>query len=128
MVMLVLFIPLLGALTTYELAKRFEGHLIRVASALALCFSLITYAVLGPHSLQFELVTILFYAGVFVGMSSYHRFNRVEVLLASLGLSLIFSLIYTQIDLLGGALGFMAFCAVLSVRSIRKVHRTIQKR
>ncbi len=119
MVVLTFAIPLIGAFLTFELARHFTTSIVRLASVVTLLFSGLCYVLLDPHSLLFEHVLTLFYAGVFVGMSSHHRLGRKELLLAGITLGLLFSVLYRQIDLLGGALGFMAFSAVLFAKAIK---------
>ena len=89
MVVMSLLLPLLGAFSTYELAKLFEGKLVRVASATTLIFYGVWSLFVEQDSLSFELALSLFYSGVFIGMSSESRLSRIDVFIASIILSFV---------------------------------------
>ncbi|MCY7294238.1 hypothetical protein [Alteromonas sp. a30] len=119
-------VPLLAAVSTFALYRRFQGNIVRIATGVTLVFCLLVTVFMSVHSLAFDSLLTLFYAGTFVGMSTRKHFSYLDISIASLILAGIYALMYREIDQLGGALGFMSFCSVLVSMAVRKAHSVMQ--
>jgi len=102
------FIALLGAFSTFYLAKhsRFDG--IRASATL----SIFVYMVLQILNLDPNLYATVFFGGTFIGMSAPHRFGIYTLTSSAIMFSLLFKYLIPIIENYGGALGVSAFLSV----------------
>ncbi|MBU2917666.1 hypothetical protein KO505_06790 [Psychrosphaera sp. F3M07] len=101
-------LALLGAFSTFYLARhhRFDG-----ISASAL-LSIVAYLILYAVDMTPDLYAIVFFGGTFIGMSAPHRFGVYTISSASIIFSILFEYLVPVFDGYGGALGMSAFLSV----------------
>lgn len=108
MTLIVIVISLLGALSTYWLAKRNRFDGIRASASL----SIFAYCIFYVLNLNPELYSLVFFGSTFVGMSAPKRFGWYTILIAAMIYSVQFIYLIPYIKSYGGALGLSAFLAV----------------
>lgn len=108
-----LIISILGALSTFELSKTKYFDSLRSSALLSSIFYLLCSFFLVEYSSNAITWASVFFGSSFVGMCSEKRFERINIVIASLAFSYIYTFLSPSFDHLGGALGFSAFLAVL---------------
>jgi len=103
-----LFISLLGAISTYLLAKRNRFDAIRASS----CLSILAYGIFYLVGLNTELYSLVFFGSTFVGMSAPIRFGLESICLSAVLFTVFFEYLIPHLTGFGGALGISAFLSV----------------
>lgn len=103
-----LLISLLGAISTYLLAKRNRFDAIRASS----CLSILAYGIFYLVGLNTELYSLVFFGSTFVGMSAPIRFGLESICLSAVLFTLFFEYLIPHLTGFGGALGISAFLSV----------------
>ena len=103
-----LLISLLGAISTYLLAKRNRFDAIRASS----CLSILAYGIFHLIDLNTELYSLVFFGSTFVGMSAPVRFGIESICLSAVLFALFFEYLIPHLTGFGGALGISAFLSV----------------
>lgn len=103
-----LLISLMGALSTYYLARRNRFDAIRASSGLSLC----AYGVFYFLNLNPELYSLVFFGSTFVGMSAPKRFGLYSQIVSACLFAWLFEHLLPLIQDHGGALGVSAFLSV----------------
>lgn len=101
-------ISLIGAISTFLLAKRNRFDGIRASTSL----SIIAYFVFYAANLNVELYSLVFFGSTFVGMSAPKRFGLYTQIIAALVFAVLFENLVPFINGYGGALGLSAFLSV----------------
>ncbi|MFY8350995.1 hypothetical protein AAEU29_10710 [Pseudoalteromonas sp. SSM20] len=101
-------ISLIGAISTFLLAKRNRFDGIRASTSL----SIIAYFVFYAANLNVELYSLVFFGSTFVGMSAPKRFGLYTQIIAALIFAVLFENLVPFINGYGGALGLSAFLSV----------------
>ncbi len=101
-------ISLIGAISTFLLAKRNRFDGIRASTSL----SIIAYFVFYAAKLNVELYSLVFFGSTFVGMSAPKRFGLYTQIIAALVFAVLFENLVPFINGYGGALGLSAFLSV----------------
>lgn len=101
-------ISLIGAISTFLLAKRNRFDGIRASTSL----SIIAYFVFFAANLNVELYSLVFFGSTFVGMSAPKRFGLYTQIIAALVFTMLFENLVPFINGYGGALGLSAFLSV----------------
>ena len=122
---MVLLCTLIGAFTTFRLAKLPRFNVIRASSLLTILFYfsvlLVDKLLLSESgsSEAAEFWATVFFGGSFVGMSAPHRFSYLLLTISSLCFAIIFIMLLPHLDGIGGALGCSAFISVAISHSLR---------
>ena len=103
-----LLISLLGAISTYVLAKRNRFDAIRASS----CLSILAYGIFYLVDLNTELYSLVFFGSTFIGMSAPSRFGLESICLSAVLFALFFEYLIPHLTGFGGALGISAFFSV----------------
>jgi uncharacterized MnhB-related membrane protein len=101
-------ISLVGAISTFLLAKRNRFDAIKASSSL----SIIAYCLFYFLNLKPDIYGLVFFGSTFVGMSAPKRFGLYSQIVSAVLFALMFEYLVPLINGYGGALGLSAFLSV----------------
>lgn len=108
MIIVSILLALLGAFSTFYLAKHHRIGAIRASAIL----SIATYLILLPTEFNAQLYSTVFFGGTFIGMSAPKRFGIYTLFSASIIFAVMFENLIPYFNNYGGALGVSAFLSV----------------
>lgn len=115
MIFICCFISIVVASLTFNFIKIPEVTPTRASTALSLIFFLIQYVLSEVYAFDLHYFAFLIFGASFVGMCSHKIFNDLQVVLAAVLFSVLFSVVTPHYYEIGGALGFSAFVSVFTV-------------
>lgn len=122
MSMILILASLFGGFGTFELTHRLSLSNIRSSSLITISAYFILKFTVNLEVELLHLIATAVFGGSFVGMSSNHILNRLELLFASLFFGILFILLIPHLAGLGGALGISAFVSVFLIKCLTKIN------
>jgi hypothetical protein len=117
-VLITIISSIVGGLGTFLLSQKLHWHAIKASAIL----SLIIATPFEIYNLnEYESIPFIVFGASFVGMSSQKLFNNKLIFFTSILFGIVYTLINSKYDQLGGTLGTTACLSCLSVVTINRL-------